>query len=617
MLYQIIKASVSLGGSLILDHIDFEIRGREKIALTGRNGAGKTTLLRLIAGEIEPDRDDKRFGPAIVKKGKISIGMLSQNGPQKTDITLREAVEENCPDYPAFDKRRYDYESECKRRLKIFGIGPEEMDRRIDSFSGGEQTKIALALLLMKQYDLLLLDEPTNHLDLDALRWLEAFIRDYPGAVVLVSHDRYFMDQTAEIIYAIEGKKCVRYPGNYSAYRETKRKNTELQTKKYAAYEAERKRLEDLISRFKHKPNKSSMARAKKKQLQRMEKPEAPPEDPVLHFNTEIIPEIRTRKVILELKKVIFGYDRPLGQIDMPIRRGRKIGVIGKNGAGKSCFLKSLQGQIPVLSGQILRAEAMKVSYFDQLSSRIDSEETVLEHFRAHFPGENEKDIRTRLAAYLFGGREAGKTIRQLSGGEKSRLVLAELIEDRPNLMLLDEPTNHMDILTMESLEAAWKAYKGSMIIVSHDRYLLREVVDSLLVLDGEKVIFYPFGYDHYEQMRMKEDQSVRDTIMAQNARLVEELHAVPDRERHQSPSFNTRQASADWEFSLESEEMKRHFDQLEKLDREDGESYELWIQGNYDEKREECLEACTRACILWYEKYLEYEQAFAHYREE
>ena len=332
MLYQIIDGTVTLGGEAVLSHINFEIHGTEKIAVVGRNGAGKTTLLNVIAGELLLDRDDKRQGSGqgsgVSKARNLTIGMLCQQTFPDSSKTVEEELLEACPCPDTFDRERFAYEQEYDRLFTGFGFAKKDKKTRLEEFSGGEQTRIALIRLLLQKPDILLLDEPTNHLDFQMAEWLEQYMKSYEKAVVMVSHDRFFLDQTAEVVYELEDGKLVRYPGNYSHYRKQKLKNIQLQEKAYQHQQEEIARLEDLITRFKNKPKKAAFARSRQKILDRMEKIEKPKSDEAHLFTGEIQPEFPGSKWVFESEHLKIGYEKALLEITMRIRRGQKIGIL-------------------------------------------------------------------------------------------------------------------------------------------------------------------------------------------------------------------------------------------------------------------------------------------------
>ena len=584
MLYQISDGSVSVGGQQILSHFDFEIRGTEKIGIVGANGAGKTTLLRLIAGELSLDRDDKRQGPGISASRKLTIGMLSQTQEADADKTVEEILLENCPSRDRYSEERYIWEMEYDRMFTGLGFQKEQKTRKMGSFSGGEQTRIALIRLLLSRPDILLLDEPTNHLDLKAVSWLEQYLKKYPNAAVFVSHDRFFLDQTADVICEIREGKVRRYTGNYSSFRMQKRKETEEGNKAWIRQQQEIERLNSLIERFKNKPRKAAFARSRKSILERMELVEKPQQEEAHLFTGDITPLVAPNKWVLEAKELQIGYDRCLAQLSLRVRSGQKIGIIGDNGAGKTTFLRTIAGSAAPLKGKCRLGDRTTIGYFDQQSAELSDEKTVLEHYHALFPALTEKELRKELAAYLFRGSDAAKRVKDLSGGEKSRLVLAELLASRPNLLILDEPTNHMDIPAKETLESAFQAYRGTILFVSHDRYFIRQVADAILVMDGEKVMYYPFGYDHYLERKDKgEGQALSALLRSEDQALLAGMRAVPEKEKGMLREIGTEEAYRDWRYRLAKEELKSAEKQarayLERLEEERTESYRAWAE--------------------------------------
>lgn len=567
MLYQITDGTVSAGGHVILSHADFEIKGNEKIALVGRNGAGKTTLLRLIAGELSLDRDDKRQGLGVTCSRQLTVGMLRQQAFSDREQTVEEILLAACPFRDTFARERFEYEQEYDRIFTGFGFSRADKHKKIGDFSGGEQTKIALIRLLLEKPDILLLDEPTNHLDIATIQWLEQYLKRYEHAVVLVSHDRFFLDQVAEAVVEVSDGKLTRYAGNYSEYRAEKRKRIERQRKAWERQKEEEDRLNGVIERFRHKPTKASFARAKKKQLERMERVEKPVEDDVHLFTGDIEPLIPGSKWVFEAAHLKIGYDRALLEITLRIRRGQKIGILGANGAGKSTFLKTVAGLLQPFQEKDQSVERrcvlgnnITIGYFDQHSAEIQSEKSVAEHFHDLFPSMTEKEVRNILGMYLFPGKLASRRVSDLSGGEKARLVLAELLQSRPNFLVLDEPTNHMDVQAKETLESAFQAYKGTILFVSHDRYFIRQVAQSVLIFEGNGPMYYPFGYEHYLEKKQKAEEygeELSAQVKAEDAALLEGMRAVPKAERHRLREFSTEEAYADWKLRLVYEKLE------------------------------------------------------------
>lgn len=567
MLYQITDGTVSVGGHVILSHVDFEIKGNEKIALVGRNGAGKTTLLKLIAGELSLDRDDRRQGAGVTSSRRLTVGMLKQQAFSDREQTVEKILLAACPFRDTFARERFEYEQEYDRIFTGFGFARADKQKKIGDFSGGEQTKIALIRLLLEKPDILLLDEPTNHLDIATIQWLEQYLKWYEHAVVLVSHDRFFLDQVAEAVVEVSDGKLTRYAGNYSEYRTEKRKWIERQQKAWERRKEEEDRLNGVIERFRHKPTKASFARAKKKQLERMERVEKPVEDDVHLFTGNIEPLIPGSKWVFEAEHLKIGYDRPLLEITLRIRRGQKLGILGANGAGKSTFLKTVAGLLQPFQEKDRSVERrcvlgnnITIGYFDQHSAEIQSDKSVAEHFHDLFPALTEKEVRNILGMYLFTGKLASRRVSDLSGGEKARLVLAELLQSRPNFLVLDEPTNHMDVQAKETLESAFQAYQGTILFVSHDRYFIRQVAQSVLIFEETGPMYYPFGYEHYLEKRQKAEaygEELSAQVKAEDAALLEGMRTVPKAERHRLREFSTEEAYADWKLRLVYEKLE------------------------------------------------------------
>lgn len=597
MLYQIINGTVSVGGTTILDHIDFEIKEKEKIAVVGPNGAGKTTLLKLIAGELELDRDDKRTTPGIRTSRKVIVGMLRQSNEQDADKTIEELLLEGCPERESFSKERYAYEMEYDRLFVGFGFEKNDKKKELKEFSGGEQTKISLIRLLLEKPDILLLDEPTNHLDIETVEWLEEYMKTYSSAVIFVSHDRFFLDRVVTAVYELDRNKLKRYAGNYTQYRQQKAKDIKLQTKAYERQQAELKRLNDLIEKFKHKPSKASFARSRKSIIERMELIECPELENASFFTGPIEPLVLGPKWVYEAEHLKIGYNKKaIKELSIRIRRGQKIGIIGANGTGKTTFLKTVAGELEAIEGKGGLGNNVLMGYFDQQTAAVQSEKSVLEHFHDLFPVMTEKEVRNTLGMYLFSGQDVAKKVSDLSGGEKSRLMLSELITGRPNFMLLDEPTNHMDIKAKETLEAAFKAYTGTMLFVSHDRYFISQVADAILVFEEDRVMYYPFGYEHYLTHCKTQDTEELSALMeAENQALVAGLRAVPKPERHRLREINTEEAYIDWRLRLAAEPIE---EARAEVDRQ----LLIWDE----EKLNEAIDNWTYECLKWYDMYLE-----------
>ena len=537
MLYQIHNGSVMYGADTILRDINFEVRNnREKIAVVGRNGSGKTTLLKLILGEIDLVKRDSDEDIYIAKTGDPKIGYLKQMTFDDESLTLEEEVKKVFK--PIKDIERsieemvvkmetdhstelverytklqeqfnyiggYYYEKEYEVVLKKFGFNNDDKKKPLSEFSGGQLTKIAFVKLLLEKPDILLLDEPTNHLDIETVEWLEGYLKDYPRAVVLVSHDRMFLDNIVDVVYEIEYGKIKRYSGNYTKFMELKRAAYEKQKKDYEAQQQEIKRLETIVERFKNTPTKVAMTRSKLKAIEHMEKIDCPDRYDTKSFHASFVPRRETGKDVLFTDKLGIGYTDLLETVSLDMKKGEKIGIIGGNGIGKSTFLKTIIGEINPLSGEFKFGVNVDIGYYDQQMARYSSEKTVLDDYWDEFPRLTETEARNDLGAFLFTGEDVFKQVNMLSGGERVRLALCKIFKTGPNFLILDEPTNHMDIVGKETLESMLKDFDGSVIFVSHDRYFVKSVANRVLEFTKSGVNNFAFGYEEYEEKKKKE----------------------------------------------------------------------------------------------------------------
>ena len=538
MQYKIQNGAVVFGADVILQNVNFDIKNTEKIAIVGRNGCGKTTLLRLIAGEVDLHKRDSDEDIFIAKSGNPEIGYLKQMAFEDKTITMEEEVRKafskiltmqkdleekrllmesdpsdaNIKMYTALHDQfvylgGYYFEKEYEIVLKEFGFTQEDKKKRLEEFSGGQQTKIAFVKMLLSKPDILLLDEPTNHLDMRTIEWLEQYLKDYKRAVVIVSHDRMFLDRIVDVVYEIEYKTTKRYVGNYSAFMEQKKINYEKQLKDYKLQQAEIDRLNTIVDKFKNKPTKVAMTRSKLKQIEHMDKIEMPDEFDTKTFHTVMTPRVETGKDVLSVRKLVIGYDTPLATVSMEIKRGKKYGIIGGNGIGKSTFLKTLTGKVNPLGGEFSFGPKVEIGYFDQQMAQYTSEKQVIDDYWDEFPTLTQTEVRNELAAFLFTGDDVFKRVDMLSGGEKVRLALCKIFKTRPNVLIFDEPTNHMDIIGKETLEQMLSDYEGTVLFVSHDRYFVKRIADELLVLEDGHVEYYSFGYEEYEEKNAERNQ--------------------------------------------------------------------------------------------------------------
>ncbi len=524
---------VDLSGQPILKKVNIEINTESKIGIVGRNGCGKTTLLRLISGELSISKDVPDVESFHIVTGKPVIGSMSQMTFKDNRVTMLDEIRsaysaiielndrikelnnimEDNPSEEIINEytSKLDYftnlggfyfEKEYEAAIKKFGFTEEEKNKPLSDFSGGQRTKIAFLRLLLSKPDLLLLDEPTNHLDVEAVAWLEEYIANYKKAVVIVSHDRMFLDKTVNTIYEIEHGKTYRYPGNYTAFAEQKKQIRAQQAKMYEEQQKEIAKLNETIEKFRYKANKAAMAQSKIKYLERMEKLEAPEIYDSKTFIAEFKPDRRSVKDVLTVRDLKIGYDKVLSMASFDIKRGQHVGIIGGNGLGKSTLLKTLVGAIPSLGGTAIIGGEVKIGYFDQQMAQYTSKSTVLDDFMSDFPYLTSFEARSALGAFLFTGNDVFKTIEMLSGGERVRLALCKIFKRKPNFLILDEPTNHMDILGKETLENMLADYEGTLLFVSHDRYFVKKVADHILSFEEERTKWYEYGYEEYENAK-------------------------------------------------------------------------------------------------------------------
>ena len=541
MQYKIQNGVVELSGEPILKQINFEINDNSKIAVVGRNGCGKTTLLKLISGEhkiVKLDSDQNSF---VAVSGRPNIGFLSQMTFEDDNRTLLEEVRSAYKDILELkqavavaqekmsltndedDIKEYTnlldtftnlggfyFEREYEAAIKKFGFSDIEKQRKLYEFSGGQRTKIAFLKLLLSKPDILLLDEPTNHLDIEATLWLEEYLKSYKKAFVVVSHDRMFLDNVVNTVYEIENGKTHKYVGNYTRFAELKKERRAQQLKEYEAQQNERERLENLVDRFRYKATKAAMAQSKIKELERMEVVEAPEYEDLKTFRADFTPLDIGVKDVLSVKDLKIGYDRVLSSVSLEMKRGDKVGIIGGNGLGKSTFIKTVVGEVSALGGEFKFGPRVQIGYFDQQMAQYSSHDTVLDDFLKEYPALTPFEARCALGAFLFTGEEVFKTVDMLSGGERVRLALCKIFKKRPNFLILDEPTNHMDIASKEALEEMLQNFEGTLLFVSHDRYFIKQVSNSLLSFSEGEVSFYKYGYGEY----LEKQKTVKPTAV-------------------------------------------------------------------------------------------------------
>ena len=551
ILLQTSKLTKLYSGTPILENVQFEVKKGERIAVVGRNGAGKSTLLKMIADEIDFDSGE------IHKPQSVILGYFAQSSHvnsndtiynemlsvfaetiklkgQLEELSLKMAEEDPSSEqylriieqYQNLNHRfelmsGYTYESEINNILNRFKFNEIGFDQKISNLSGGQKTRLALAKLLLQKPDVLILDEPTNHLDIDTIEWLEGYLKKYSSAVVIVSHDRYFIDQIATTVYEIEYRKCTKYKGNYSDYMDQKAVSYASLMKQYEKQQKEISKMEDFISRNIVRASTTKRAQSRRKLLDKMERIEIPKiNDKSIGITFEI--DRRSGNDVLKVEDLTVGYPDQIisDHLDFQINRLDRVALIGPNGIGKSTILKTVAGDLPKLGGEVYYGKSLDMGYFDQEQANLTSNNTVLNEVWNYFPTRLEKDIRTLLGNFLFTGDDVFKTVNQLSGGEKVRLTLCKLMLQKNNFLLLDEPTNHLDIDSKEMLELSLEDYEGTVFFISHDRYFIDKIATRILEVTPHGVVSYLGNYSDY----MEKKQQLAEL---EAAKLAEESNAT------------------------------------------------------------------------------------------
>ncbi|EPC8412035.1 MULTISPECIES: ABC-F family ATP-binding cassette domain-containing protein [Bacillus] len=582
ILLQVNGLSKLYGAETILANIKLEVQTKDRIALVGRNGAGKSTLLKIIAGELSHD------GGEIIKPKDVSIGYLAQNTGLETSLTIwdemltvfthlqqmetklrrleqemgkeenfsNEAIYERLlADYDQLqlnykDQGGYQYEADIRSILSGLGFPVETHQTTISTLSGGQKTRLALGKLLLTKPDLLILDEPTNHLDIETLTWLEQYLQGYPGAILIVSHDRYFLDKLVTQVYEISNKESRRFVGNYSKYLDLKSALYEQEMKRYEKQQDEIAKLEDFVQKNIARASTTKRAQSRRKQLDRMElltRPLGDSKSASFHFDIEK----QSGNDVLQVKDATIGYDEDpiIENVTMRLTRGDSVALVGPNGIGKSTLLKSIVNKLPLLNGDVSFGSNVSVGYYDQEQANLTSSKRVLNELWDEYPLQPEKEIRTILGNFLFTGDDVLKPVSSLSGGQKARLALAKLMMQKSNLLILDEPTNHLDLNSKEILENALIDYPGTLLFVSHDRYFINRVTTTVIELSTEGAQEYLGDYDYYvekknemieraafEQLEQQENQAPVQKTVAQ-----EKLNYLEEKERKQLERQRTR----------------------------------------------------------------------------
>lgn len=544
ILLQVQQISKFFGAEVILDNIKLEVKTGDRIALVGRNGAGKSTLLKIIAGKMSYD------GGTISKPKSVEIGYLAQNNGlessktiwdemlsvfdslrrmeadlRKMELRLGEPELYNDPekyqalmtDYDTLqhtfkESGGYTYEAEIRSVLNGLRFYPEDYEVEIASLSGGQKTRLALAKLLLAKQDILVLDEPTNHLDIETLAWLETYLQNYHGSLLIVSHDRYFLDKVVNQVYEISRTKIDHYKGNYSSFVNQKQAKLEQMWKEFDKQQKQIAKLEDFVARNIVRASTTKRAQSRRKQLEKMDVLGRPQGDEkAAHFGFQF--EKQTGKDVLMVDQLSIGYakdKRIASNLTFEMKRQDSLALVGPNGIGKSTLLKTLIRDIPALSGEFHFGAGVKIGYYDQEQAKLTSNKTVLMELWDDYPELNEVNVRTTLGNFLFSDDDVLKNVQSLSGGEKARLALAKLTLLEANVLILDEPTNHLDIESKEVLEAALIDFEGTILFVSHDRYFINRIASKIVELAPEKATVFLGDYDYYQEKLAEEKELAR-----------------------------------------------------------------------------------------------------------
>lgn len=559
-------------GEIILEHIDLSIGEKDRIGLIGANGCGKSTLLKLIKGEILPDHLTENDSQ-ISYSSKVSIGYLAQLDGLERDDTVIEAMRSVFSGLIDAKKRMeelekshradtdeyasllswyeandgYNTDVKIKTVLNGMGFGEELFDRTISGFSGGEKTRLAIAKLLLEEPNILILDEPTNHLDFNTVIWLEDYLSSYSGAILVVSHDRYFLDKVVTSVCEIENKHLTRYKGNYSKYLVLREEKSARMKKEYDIQQKKIAKMEEYVDKNLVRASTSKSAKSRIKALdamERVEKPSSYQKQAKLSFTymTEPPEEVMNAKGIdltvgtADEKKTL------LDNISFTVRRGEKIGIVGDNGIGKSTLLKVLQNKISH-KGIVRWNQNVKISYFEQESESLDKNLTVFDTIREKYPSMTDYDVRSLLGSVRISGEDVFKDVGVISGGERARLVFALIMLEHANVLLLDEPTNHLDINTREVLESALAEYTGTIIFVSHDRYLLNKIADSVIEMTADGIEIFKGNFDRY--MNIKEKRLAEERKAAEAARRQKDIQAAALKKENSYKSKKQRSEEA------------------------------------------------------------------------
>ena len=603
MILSLENVSKIYNGNTVLDNVALTIEDNDRIGLVGVNGCGKSTLLRIITGEEEPETQPEPNVAHVAVTKSASIGFLAQNTGLDRSSTIIEEMTSvfswllnigdelrelektmASPEAHSDEKKFAEISEEYARKTAIFesndgylinvkinkvlngmGFGTETYDRVISTLSGGEKTRLALSKLLLENPNLLILDEPTNHLDFNTIMWLEDYLKDYKGALLIVSHDRYFLDKLTTSTCEIERGRLKRYKGNYSAFTKLKEADVIRQMKEYEAQQEEIAKLQDFIDRNLVRATTSNMAKSRIKKLEAMElieKPVTNTKSAKIKFEYDIAPPIDVLTVKNIDVSVGSGYDRKtlVDNLSFEVKRGEKLGIIGSNGIGKSTLLKIIQHILPCSHGSVEWTKNIKISYFDQENSQLDFNKTVMEEVHSRYRTMSDLEIRSILGSVRMVGENVFKPISVISGGERAKLCFAIMMLERGNVLILDEPTNHLDIDTKEVLEKALCDYDGTIIFVSHDRYLLNRLATRILEITPDSVESFNGGFDEYMEVKRSKQLAEEKQLEAQKAERARQEAAEKSVKAYRSKE----QRSADAKKRNRIRELEKEIEKLE-----------------------------------------------------
>lgn len=561
---QVNQITKSFNGEDILTNVKLEVQDRDRVALVGRNGAGKSTLLKIIAGEMSYDSGE------IIMPKNIRLGYLEQHAgleskltiweemktifshlinsekelrsleSQMADPTIYEDTEAYARVAATYDELQlafneaggYRFESDIRSILHGMQFFPDDYDKPVQALSGGQKTRLALAKMLLSKPDLLILDEPTNHLDIQTLSFLENYLKNYSGAVLIVSHDRYFLDQVVNFVYEVSRHNVVRYVGNYSSYLTQKAKNYELDRKKYEKQQEEKAKLEDFVSKNLARASTTKMAQSRRKVIEKtdwMESPDGDEKSASFGFTIDR----PSGNDVLRLEQIAVGYPNKTvsSNISFSVYKQDRIALVGPNGVGKSTLLKTIMKQLNTADGKIQYGTNVQFGYYDQEQAALTGNKTALQELWDEWPLMNERDVRTVLGRFLFSGDDVQKTVSTLSGGEKARLALAKLMLLKANTLVLDEPTNHLDLDSKEVLENALLDFPGTIIFVSHDRYFINRIATKVIELASEDATLFLGDYDYYLEKKEEMEELALENAVVENTVITKVNTSTIDKE--------------------------------------------------------------------------------------